>query len=109
VSPNEQPERAERFLALDGTVTREEAIASAAAIVEATELPVSADLENGFSESPDGVAKTILSEWPWRPALPGWRTSDRSSTRSSFPSTSWPDPECPRWTSWPAPEEKPVT
>ena len=44
---------------LDGSVTREEAIASAAAIVEATDLPVSADLENGFADDPAGVAETI--------------------------------------------------
>ena len=44
---------------LDGSLTREQAIASAAAIVEATELPVSADLENGFADDPDGVAETI--------------------------------------------------
>ena len=44
---------------LDGAVTREQAISSAAAIVEATELPVSADLENGFADDPDGVAETI--------------------------------------------------
>lgn len=44
---------------LDGAVTREEALSSAAAIVEATELPVSADLENGFAAEPDGVAETI--------------------------------------------------
>jgi 2-methylisocitrate lyase-like PEP mutase family enzyme len=37
----------------------EEAIASAAAIVEATDLPVSADLENGFSEDAAGVAETM--------------------------------------------------
>jgi 2-methylisocitrate lyase-like PEP mutase family enzyme len=44
---------------LDGEVTQEDAIASAAAIVEATELPVSADLENGFGDDPNGVAQTI--------------------------------------------------
>jgi 2-methylisocitrate lyase-like PEP mutase family enzyme len=44
---------------LDGSMTREEAIAGAAAIVEATELPVSADLENGFAGDPTGVAETI--------------------------------------------------
>jgi 2-methylisocitrate lyase-like PEP mutase family enzyme len=44
---------------LDGSMTVEEAIASAAAIVEATELPVSADLENGFADDPEGVAETI--------------------------------------------------
>jgi 2-methylisocitrate lyase-like PEP mutase family enzyme len=44
---------------LDGGVTRDEAIAHAASIVEATDLPVSADLENGFGEDPIGVAETI--------------------------------------------------
>jgi 2-methylisocitrate lyase-like PEP mutase family enzyme len=44
---------------LDGGVTRDEALAHAAAIVEATDLPVSADLEKGFADSPAGVAETI--------------------------------------------------
>ncbi len=44
---------------LDGSVTREEAIAHAATIVAATGLPVSADLESGFADDPAGVADTI--------------------------------------------------
>jgi 2-methylisocitrate lyase-like PEP mutase family enzyme len=44
---------------LDGAMTAEEAIASAAEIVEATDLPVSADLENGFGDDPEGVAETV--------------------------------------------------
>jgi 2-methylisocitrate lyase-like PEP mutase family enzyme len=44
---------------LDGSVTRAEALASAAAIVAATDLPVSADLENGFADDPAGVAETV--------------------------------------------------
>jgi 2-methylisocitrate lyase-like PEP mutase family enzyme len=40
-------------------VTREEALAHAAAIVEATDLPVSADLENGFGDQPAEVAETV--------------------------------------------------
>ena len=44
---------------LDGSVSRDEALGHAAAIVAATELPVSADLENGFADDPDGVAQTI--------------------------------------------------
>jgi 2-methylisocitrate lyase-like PEP mutase family enzyme len=44
---------------LDGSVTREEAIAHAAAIVAATRLPVSADLENGFADDPEDVAETV--------------------------------------------------
>lgn len=43
---------------LDGSVTREEALAYAAALVQATEVPISADLENGFAHDPDGVAET---------------------------------------------------
>jgi 2-methylisocitrate lyase-like PEP mutase family enzyme len=44
---------------LDGSLTLEDAIESAAAIVEATDLPVSADLENGFADDPAGVAETL--------------------------------------------------
>jgi 2-methylisocitrate lyase-like PEP mutase family enzyme len=42
-----------------GMVTREEALRHAATIVEATPLPVSADLENGFGDEPETVADTI--------------------------------------------------
>ena len=44
---------------VDGKVNREEALAHAKAIVEATDLPVSADLEKGFGDSPDDAARTI--------------------------------------------------
>jgi 2-methylisocitrate lyase-like PEP mutase family enzyme len=44
---------------LDGSVTRAEAIAHAAALVAATALPVSADLEDCFASSPGGVAETV--------------------------------------------------
>jgi 2-methylisocitrate lyase-like PEP mutase family enzyme len=44
---------------LDGSVSRDEALAHAATIVAATELPVSADLENGFAHDPAGVAETV--------------------------------------------------
>ncbi len=43
----------------DGSVTRDEALAHAAELVAATELPVSADLENGFAHEPTGVAETV--------------------------------------------------
>ena len=43
----------------DGQVTRDEALAHARAIVEATELPVSADFENGFADEPAAAAETI--------------------------------------------------
>ena len=44
---------------LDGSVTRDEALAHATSIVDATDLPVSADLENGFADEPAGVAETV--------------------------------------------------
>jgi 2-methylisocitrate lyase-like PEP mutase family enzyme len=44
---------------IDGSVTRDEALVHAAVIVAATDLPVSADLENAFADDPAGVAETI--------------------------------------------------
>ena len=41
------------------SVTREETLANAKAIVDATDLPVAADLENGFGDSPEAAAETI--------------------------------------------------
>ena len=43
----------------DGRLTREEALAHAGSIVNATDLPVSADLEKGFGDSPEVVAETV--------------------------------------------------
>jgi 2-methylisocitrate lyase-like PEP mutase family enzyme len=43
----------------DGGITRDEALAHARLIVDATELPVSADLEKGFGDSPGEVAETV--------------------------------------------------
>jgi 2-methylisocitrate lyase-like PEP mutase family enzyme len=43
----------------DHGVTRNEMIAHAATLAAATELPVSADLENGFGDDPETVAETI--------------------------------------------------
>jgi 2-methylisocitrate lyase-like PEP mutase family enzyme len=43
----------------DGKVTRDEALANARMIVEATDLPVSADLEKCFGDAPAVVAETI--------------------------------------------------
>ena len=45
----------------DGAVTRTQAIGHAAEIVRATPLPVSADLENGFADDPQGVAATVAA------------------------------------------------
>ena len=43
----------------DGSVTRDEALVNAAVIVAATDLPVSADLENAYADDPAGVAETM--------------------------------------------------
>jgi len=43
----------------DGHVTREEAIEHGRSLVEAVEVPVAADLENGFGEKPEEAALTI--------------------------------------------------
>jgi 2-methylisocitrate lyase-like PEP mutase family enzyme len=43
----------------DGMVTREEALAHCKAVVDATSLPVSADLEKGFGDQPEAAAETI--------------------------------------------------
>ncbi|MDQ3746152.1 MAG: isocitrate lyase/phosphoenolpyruvate mutase family protein [Acidobacteriota bacterium] len=45
---------------LDGQVTRDEVIEHCRAISAATELPVSADLENCFADDPSKVGETIL-------------------------------------------------
>jgi len=45
---------------LDGSLTRDEALAHAAAIVSAVpDVPISADLENCFADDPRGVAQTV--------------------------------------------------
>jgi 2-methylisocitrate lyase-like PEP mutase family enzyme len=42
-----------------GDVGRDESLAYAAAIAAATDLPVSADLEDGYAQTPEGVAETV--------------------------------------------------
>jgi 2-methylisocitrate lyase-like PEP mutase family enzyme len=44
----------------EGAVSREEALENARAIIAATKLPVSADLENGYGDDPETSAQTIL-------------------------------------------------
>ena len=78
----------------DGQVTREEALAHAAAIVAATDLPVSADLEKGFGDTPAAAAETItlaakvgLVGAPSRtpPAIPPGRCSTGQSPPRALP------------------------
>jgi 2-methylisocitrate lyase-like PEP mutase family enzyme len=44
---------------LDGNATPEESLASAAGIAAAVEVPVTADLEDGYAQTPEGVAETV--------------------------------------------------
>ena len=44
----------------EGAMTLEETLGNARSIVDATALPVAADLENGFSDDPKGCADAIL-------------------------------------------------
>ncbi|HEX5655928.1 MAG TPA: isocitrate lyase/phosphoenolpyruvate mutase family protein [Polyangiales bacterium] len=43
----------------DGRITREQSLAQAAAVIAGSDLPVSADLEHGFGETPSDVMDTI--------------------------------------------------
>jgi 2-methylisocitrate lyase-like PEP mutase family enzyme len=43
----------------DGSVTRDDALTNAKTIVDATHLPVAADLENGYGHAPEDAAETI--------------------------------------------------
>jgi 2-methylisocitrate lyase-like PEP mutase family enzyme len=61
---------------LDGSLSRDEALEHASSIVDATDLPVSADLENGFADDPDGVAETV--ERALRTGLAGLSVEDFS-------------------------------
>ncbi|MES2821170.1 MAG: isocitrate lyase/phosphoenolpyruvate mutase family protein [Pseudomonadota bacterium] len=44
----------------EGALSRADILENARAIVNATPLPVAADLENGFADTPEGCAETIL-------------------------------------------------
>jgi 2-methylisocitrate lyase-like PEP mutase family enzyme len=44
----------------EGAVTRKETLDNAQAIISATSLPVSADLEHGYGDDPENCAETIL-------------------------------------------------
>ncbi|MFC3135743.1 isocitrate lyase/phosphoenolpyruvate mutase family protein, partial [Microbaculum marinum] len=43
----------------EGDIGAEEAIGHARLVAEATDLPVNGDLENGYSDAPEGVAETV--------------------------------------------------
>src|SRR3954471_10227390 len=63
----------------DGRVTREEALAQARVICDATDLPVSADLEKGFGDAPETSRRR--SNWRRRRASSAVRSRTRAATR----------------------------
>src|SRR5215213_6205605 len=46
---------------LDGAVTLEEVAAHVAALDQATELPISVDLENGYGDAPEQAARAVAA------------------------------------------------
>ena len=87
----------------DGAVGRDEALAHAAAIVAAVDVPVSADLENGFADDPDAVYATVraaasaglagcsIEDWS------GSHLYDARSPRSGSPPRPRRPPSSPGW------------
>ena len=76
---------------LDGSVTRDEALAHARAIVEAVDIPVSADLEKCFADAPAEAAETI--RLAAGVGLAGGSiedaTGDRNNPRYAQPQPAW--------------------
>ena len=62
-----------------GETSRDEALAHAQEIVSATNLPVSADFENGFGEAPEKVAETV--RYAGEIGLAGCTIEDTSGVR----------------------------
>ena len=63
----------------DGMMSRDEALANAREIVEATDLPVSADLENCYGHDPATVAETV--RLAFAAGLAGCSVEDASGTQ----------------------------
>lgn len=83
----------------DGTasVSRDEALANARSIVEATALPVAADLENGYGHTPEAAAETI--RLAAEAGLVGGSIEDATSDpqiRSTTSTTPWNGSRLPR-------------
>jgi len=78
----------------EGALNRADTLANARAIVDATTLPVSADLENGFGDDPDTCAETICAVRP-SPA-PGNSSvsipTELASSSTSTPQNPRPEP-----------------
>jgi 2-methylisocitrate lyase-like PEP mutase family enzyme len=66
----------------DGRLTRGEALAQARVICNATDLPVSADLEKGFGDAPEIMAATMAP-------LEGQRTSHPPNSSHRCRQNNW--------------------
>jgi 2-methylisocitrate lyase-like PEP mutase family enzyme len=66
----------------DGSVTRDEALAHAAQLAGAVEVPVAADTENGYADEPSGVAETV--RLACRTGLAGCSIEDFSRANATF-------------------------
>ena len=75
----------------DSQVSRAEVIENCRAIVEATDLPVNADLENGFAHAPEEAAETIrlAAEAGAAGGSIEDATGDRARTRSTISTSRW--------------------
>src|SRR5262249_2484044 len=63
----------------DGGMTREQALEHSRTVVNATDLPVSADLEKGFGDAPEAVAETI--RLAAAVGLVGWTIEDSTGNQ----------------------------
>ncbi len=72
----------------DGSASRQETLANARVIVDATDLPVAADLENGFGDSPDDAAKTDSPARAKRQGSSAARSKMRRAIRANRSTTS---------------------
>ena len=79
----------------DNTLTREATLAHAREIVAATDLPVSADLGNGFGDDPDAVAETIRLAGETGLAGASVEDATNQDARPVYES-SWPSSACAR-------------
>jgi 2-methylisocitrate lyase-like PEP mutase family enzyme len=69
----------------DGAVTRQQALEHARNIASAVDVPVSADLENGFADDPEQVARTVTDAS--RTGLAGCSIEDYSGDRGVYDRT----------------------
>ena len=73
----------------DGAIGREQMMMHIADLATATPLPVSADLQNGFGDTPEAAAESIAAA---AAAYPAWRNTPAEKIPSALPAircTNW--------------------